>query len=81
MTDWLQLAKDRDEKAKLATDAGSVISAALIAIAEELRKLNSNRHLPVITVEATAVTVAQADAIAQAITDQIAETVAAERRR
>lgn len=39
MTDWLRAAKDRDERGDANGD-GWVMAAALIAIAEELRKIN-----------------------------------------
>jgi hypothetical protein len=38
-TDWLHVAKNRDANARPGDD-GPVVAAALIAIAEELRKLN-----------------------------------------
>lgn len=66
MTDWLQTAKDRDQRG-LEDGELWVIAAALIAVAEELATINARPSI-VINIPATDVTGDAATAVANAIT-------------
>lgn len=73
MTDWLEVAKDRDETAQLRNDDGPVIAAALIAIAEELRQRREQPEIVPITVYVNAENAGpeQIREVAKHIDDQI----------